>query len=157
MNQRIYILLPAFLLLLSLFMPALSVSGRNEFGYSLLVFGWFQSYIAITAIENWYAHGMIDSESLRSSLFMAFPWFANISIVLSVGFLAVSKFKLALIFSIFALLCVIVFFINPVAMLGADGITVAVTPLIGAYLWALSALACFTLVFLHSRRAKENT
>jgi len=156
MNRKIYVFVPALLLIVSLFMPALNVSGREEFGYSLFALGWFQSYISLTAIGNWISHGMLDSENFIASIFTAFPWFGNIFIILAVVSLARSRVKVSLLFSILALICVTVFFVNPVAMLGADGITVEVTPLIGAYFWGLSTLACFCSVVYQSWRAKEN-
>nr|WP_138976365.1 hypothetical protein [Microbulbifer agarilyticus] len=157
MNRRIFVLFPLILFCVSLLLPALGVSGRSEYGYSVLATGWFQSYIAISAIANWYSHDMLSSDNFWPSLLMIFPWLANIFIVSSLGFLASSKERLAAVFCIFALVCVIVFFINPVAMLGPDGMIVTVTPLFGAYLWALSTVVTLWLIVARRWSAKEHT
>lgn len=155
MNHRVYTLIPVLLFLASLFLPALNVSGRSEFGYSILATGWFQSYISIAAIENWASHGMLTSKNFWPSLLMMFPWLANVFLVFSVVFQGASKLRPAAISAVLALACAIVFFVYPVAMLGPDGISVQVTPMAGAYLWGLSSIAAVLLAVVQYRRAKS--
>lgn len=157
MNKNYFIYMPVLVYLLSLALPVINRPDENMYGIEVLFLGWIQSYFGIQILSEGGAALLNEGASLSvvgnlflTSCSLVLPWLGNLIFVLAIYLMRLNNIVWALRLSFSAVLCVLTFWINPVAMLGESAKIILVTPLLGAYVWSLSiVLVLFSAIFLN--------
>jgi len=137
----------------SLFFPVFERPGETVYGIEVLVAGWLQVLFGITSIGNLISHAVFDLGDYLFCFAMIIPWLGNAAIVAAISYARNEKVYSSKLFSMFGLICGLVFWIKPIHSLGSgSGIApVEFEPLFGAYLWTLSLISMIVIIFFDKR------